>query len=471
MSNILKVTTPITGYENTANRQNVSQADNMSIKNPVDPNKVVRPDGKSEANGEQGVRHEIKYDSNFGNFVQTLHDMPKLREIMNKMIFGGMANVVESGISKGTAEEIHELFEMLKMSPEQLKAFLQGQAGGANKLQGPLFDLMRQVMGDASTLELKSSILNFLKKYNDMSSGEHIYKNIKDNLDEIGKYMFRNDREALEQLSSRLHSYSLESNDLNARILKEQIIPFLRRYVSETRDMGKIRDMINLLTFNLSRFENGNINGVTQAFQRLMAFPGFAKNLEGMSADEFKNMLMNVDYDRAAGRADWSDKLLNIIQAGVKGEAGIENREAFMNIMKAMLVNESVYMPVTHMMIPAILNGVPMFSEIWVDPNEESGNPGSSEKGVKLLIKFDMKDVGFFDMIIYCENGKVDMLMRYPENLSGHEGEIRDSLAKIIKRNHMEVEYLGVEKGKESIPVSSVFPKIFERRNSVNVTI
>lgn len=38
-----------------------------------------------------------------------------------------------------------------------------------------------------------------------------------------------------------------------------------------------------------------------------------------------------------------------------------------------MLANESVYMPVMHAMLPMIISGVPVFSEIWVDPNEESG--------------------------------------------------------------------------------------------------
>lgn len=117
-------------------------------------------------------------------------------------------------------------------------------------------------------------------------------------------------------------------------------------------------------------------------------------------------MFRNVDFDRAAGKTAWSDSLLDIIQAGVKGEAGVENREAFLNILNGMLANESVYMPVMHAMLPMIISGVPVFSEIWVDPNEESGEAGSNERGVKLLLKFDMKDVGFFDVLLYYENGK-----------------------------------------------------------------
>ncbi len=167
---------------------------------------------------------------------------------------------------------------------------------------------------------------------------------------------------------------------------------------------------------------------------------------------------------------DWIDKFLNIMEAGVRGEAGVENKDAFMSIMRSMMINESVYMPVMHVMLPVILDGVPMYSELWVDPDEESGNPGSKERGVKLLIKFDLKDVGFFDMMMYYEKGKMDMLIHYPEELADHESDIRENIRKIMNRNHLEVEYLAVEQGKVPIKVSAAFPKIFERRNSVNVT-
>ena len=82
-----------------------------------------------------------------------------------------------------------------------------------------------------------------------------------------------------------------------------------------------------------------------------------------MTGAQFKDMLLNVDYDKAAGKMDWTDKLLNIMQAGVRGEAGLENKEDFVNMMRSMLINESVYMPVMHVMLPVILNGVPMYSE------------------------------------------------------------------------------------------------------------
>ena len=474
MSNILKVTTPTVGYDNNSinNKQTpAQQAQDLSIKNPVEANRVGRADGRTDPSSDDGGQKGISYESNFGSFVQSLRDLPSLNEIMSKMIFGGMANVVESGIGKGTAADIQAFFQMLEMSPEKLSEFLKSQMAGANRMQGPLFDVLRQIMGEATTVELKAGVLELLKRYNDMSSNKHLLQNIKGTLEEIEARMFRNDREGLQRLAMKLKPYSLDSNAANTRLLKEEIIPYMGKYVADNRELGKLRDLVTLVAFNTARYESGSLDSVVQAFQRLMDFPTFQKHFKGMSAKDFRDMLANVDYDRAAGKNELTDKLLNIIRAGVKGEAGIENREAFVNVMRSMLVNESVYMPLMHVMLPVILDGVPMFSELWVDPDEESGNPGSKERGIKLLIKFDMKDVGFFDMMLYYEKGKIDMLIHYPDELSKHESDIRENIRKIMSRNNLDLEYLAVEQNKVPIQVSAAFPKIFERRNSINVTI
>ena len=80
--------------------------------------------------------------------------------------------------------------------------------------------------------------------------------NIKRELKEIESYMFRNERANLQRLTQQLLPHSQE-NMKNIKLLKSDIIPFLGNYISETRNLGKIRDLINLLTFNTSRYENG----------------------------------------------------------------------------------------------------------------------------------------------------------------------------------------------------------------------
>lgn len=144
--------------------------------------------------------------------------------------------------------------------------------------------MMRQMMQEASTVELKAGILDFLKKYNDMSSSEHLLSNIEGELKEMEGYLFQGDRNSLRALAARLQPGALRNNDRNVALLKNEIIPFLGKYVAETKNMGTLRDLVALLAFNTSRYENASMDGLTQAFQRLMNFPAFQKRFEGMNA-------------------------------------------------------------------------------------------------------------------------------------------------------------------------------------------
>ena len=133
---------------------------------------------------------------------------------------------------------------------------------------------------------------------------------------------------------------------------------------------------------------------------------------------------------------------------------------------------KSVYMPVPACNASVYPGWNPVFSEIWLDPDDSSGGgetPG--ESGVKLLFEIRHERSGIFDIFCYYEEGKMDLLLHYPENLLPKEKEIREGIADILKKNGMEIRYLAVEQGKESIPVSAAFPQIYERRNMVNVTI
>ena len=146
-------------------------------------------------------------------------------------------------------------------------------------------------MDEATTVELKAGVLDLLKKYNDMSSGKHILENIKGTLEEIEARMFRNDRDGLERLAMRLKQHSMDANAANTRLLKEQIIPYMGKYVADNRELGKLRDLVTLVAFNTARYESGNIDNVVQAFWRLMDFPTFRKHFKGMTAEGFRETL------------------------------------------------------------------------------------------------------------------------------------------------------------------------------------
>ena len=74
MPNILRVTTPPTGLENNNVKNNPLTTNEKQIQNPVDPGKVVRPDGRGDAGDSQQTKLGMNTQSNFGNFIQ--HPQP-----------------------------------------------------------------------------------------------------------------------------------------------------------------------------------------------------------------------------------------------------------------------------------------------------------------------------------------------------------------------------------------------------------
>ena len=106
--------------------------------------------------------------------------------------------------------------------------------------------------------------------------------------------MFRNERAGLQRLTQQLLPHSQENMEKNIKLLKSDIIPFLGNYISETRNLGKIRDLINLLTFNTSRYENGNLDGVVDAFKRLSDFPAFRRHFASMDRAEIRELFQNI---------------------------------------------------------------------------------------------------------------------------------------------------------------------------------
>ena len=157
----------------------------------------------------------------------------------------------------------------------------------------------------------------------------------------------------------------------------------------------------------------------------------------------------------------------------MNGEGGYETKTVFQNIMSALLLNESVYMPLQHFIFPLELFGRQMFSEMWVDPDcgQKGGIDYEGEKVRKLLIKFDIKDVGFFDLILLNQGNKLDMQLRYPEKYQPMEKEIRKGITELVNRNGLVCQKLLLTKSTVPVTISEVFPQIYERKNAINVKI
>ena len=170
------------------------------------------------------------------------------------------------------------------------------------------------------------------------------------------------------------------------------------------------------------------------------------------------------------------DQLAELVKRGVSGEAGVENKAVFKGVLQSLLLNESVYMPILHMTLPLNIAGNMMFSEIWIDPDAEGdGTPESlKERFVRGLIKFDIQDRGFFDLFFLYSTeagGTVRLQVNYPKSMAQDEDTILQGIRSILAKNNLKDEEIVLAAGGESIPISEAFPKIYERKNSVNVSV
>lgn len=474
MSNILKVTSPIGGYENSNNIKMTpsSNTELQGIQAPVDPQKVGRPDRRNDAGQGQNTQLKLNYESNFNHFIKLLNASPDRVEDLMRLLMEKKQLLVESGIQEGSAEDITGFFSMIDMSETDMAAFLKAQADAGLRFRGPLFDLLRQALNTTNSTEQKAAILEFVRMYADMASGAHITQTIADALSRCRDYMFSKPAGELERMMDQMQYGQQHINgntEKNTALLKEKILPFLNRYISATHDRGPLRNSVAFISYQLARYENGNMDRLTDSFKRLMGYPVLKKIFGKMDESA-----MEAVFRKASRQTDgWNREFLEVLRSGAKGENGTQARQISQNVVHSALLNESVYMPVLHLMLPMLVDGKLMYSEMWVDPDDESGKMREESEGrtVKALIKFDIEQLGFFDLFFIYKDGKMDMQLDFPDGLKDREKEIRQNMNRILAENGISLQNLVTGSSAESIPITEAFPKIYERKSGINVRI
>ena len=479
MPDLLGVTNPVPGHDNSNVNRNipVSPSDTR-IQNAPDPSRVSRPDNRTErqdsgdaARAGQGLR----YDSNFAAFLQRLTNTPGMSESLSTLfaIYEGM--VVSSGIEEGIAGEMAALLNMLKMDEGQLAKFLQSQLSTGTRFGGALFALLRQAYASGNSDSVRGSILQFLKKYGDWSSTPHIQGNLLRGLTRLTRAIPASYGSQLLPMVSQLEQL-LNAGDRQGalKLLQGTILPFLSSYTSKTNDMGLSRTLISMLALDISRYENGSEDSLLQSFHQLNGFAGLREKLGGLSDEALLRLLDSTSFARASEGDQFAAQLARAAQKALQGGAGNEVQEAFRNIVSAFLVNESVHMPLNHILLPLEWDGKMVFSEMWVDPDAEENlkrGRGDRDNTLRFLFKIDIQGLGFFDMVLTCQRERVDIQLFCPERVAPFSGLVQGELSRILSDNGLTAGAVQVQQMDRPLTISGVFPRIFEGENSINVKI
>ena len=135
-----------------------------------------------------------------------------------------------------------------------------------------------------------------------------------------------------------------------------------------------------------------------------------------------------------------------------------------------MLLNESVYLPLMHLLIPFQYQGKDVMSEMWLDPDADR-ELEDEERKIKMLLRFDIQSLGKFEMVMALQGRQVDMRLYVPESLTGEKDSIQEHITGILKKNNLGLDRLLVEKKTKDVRVEEVFREIRQKERTINVRI
>ncbi len=480
MANILQVTTPNvnTDNRNLQNPMDPRHGADLNVRNPVDPNRVVRADnrdGQQTGNTAQNdVFSVINYESNYGAFVKSLGENGDLSSALEKLLFTDMAGLLEAG---GT--EIGGLIDQFLMtmrmdSSDDLFAFLQGQQELQARFTGDFFNQLRFMLTQNTSNSFKEAAIAFLKGYNNYASGAHLLEQMRALTDDIEQLMLRSFREEFRQLADAMNWGAANGDTMqNASLLTGRMIPFLSDYISKTHDYGAIRDATMLLIFGAARYQDGEMGMLMRMFERMMDNHDFERMFKGDARESFMKLLEEGNASQAAQKSvmtDFADSLSKLLLRGANGQAGLENVQQFYTIMNGMLLNESVYMPLLHFILPFQFEGNNVVSEMWVDPDAKKDNEDGGRK-IKLFLKFDIQSLGKFELVMTLQDRESKMQLFVPSSLSGKNKKIQTDVSDIFKKNGLKLGQLSVYDHIRDRRIDEIFPEIREKERTINVRI
>ena len=374
MPEILRPTNPVPGYDNVSGRQPINPQDpNTNIRNIVDPNRVTRGDQRSDQQqaGDASVSHRVRYESNFLTFLQRMANSPDSASAMLRLL-QGQGLQVSSGITAGLAEELQAFLEMLKMDEASLTKFLQNQLQSGQRFGGALFAALRNAFNTSQSEMFRTEILQFLRQYSDWSSTGHLESRMLRTLYDMTRSLPSHWANQLTDLAALMENgIAARDRQGNLDLLRGQVFPLISDYVRRTHDHGMARGLLSMLTLDIVRYENGSESSLIQAFRHLGNYNIFKADLNGLSDADILRLLSDTEFSKASKSDNFTQRFIDLAQRSLQGEGGTAAQDIFRSLMSSILINESVYMPLQHLMLPFRWEDKAVFSEMWVDPDAE----------------------------------------------------------------------------------------------------
>ncbi|WP_326974800.1 hypothetical protein [Caproicibacter sp. BJN0012] len=468
----LRITAPVPNSDGILKPNPSAQSSPVE---PMEPARVNRPNAQDQNTDSASLNLLLGKNSVFGKFIQQLRQTPALSETLGKLLFTAVRKMEASPSSLPESSVLRELASGLTAEQEDLVKSLISQQKGSSLFSGPLFQLLGRISEQAGDPQLDLRVASFLKAFDGFFSVKDTTAAIASNLDRIGRQIPAGDAKQLALLAEKLNTADPERLlGSNLNLLKKEILPFLSAYVSKSSDYGEMRETISLLLQNASILNISSRENLEAQYRRLVSYCD-------RRVGEPMLRLMRSFYEEAVsperGKTEnhFFRSLVSLLSQGGGSDAPETDKAVYADISRSLLLDNSVYMPFTHILLPAVVQGRFLFAQIWIEKKgsreEERAPAGKTAEPIRLYLTFTIQDLGYFEARVELTGKKVDLALSCPEKLLAKRGPIASSLGQILVKNGLASGDIRLSCCEKPEVPDLIVRKIMERKRTVDVTI
>ncbi len=478
MADNLRITTPINQNDNLNKVRPNRGADPLAT---IDTTRVIKKDAQNSESANKGtLGFALNKNSVFQSFLQRMQQTPGLSQTLQKLLAGTItqdATQMAQGVSENQNSVealLLKLANEIQMDETQMLNNIMFQHQNSTTFGSDLFKVLRNISSqEMETPELKDYLGRFLKAYDGFFSVEETMSGIVSNLEDIIKHIPRAYSEEIQSHMENLTGATTQSEiETNLIILKENIIPTLGKYIMASNDMGETRERITLLVHDVSRLNVSGEAELVERFSELMDFCRYNLNISQESLNMLKGLFSKEIQGKQKLSNPFIDSLIDVLISSSTDKISNTGQAMLRDTITNLLLDQSAFMPFTHIFLPVNYNGTFMFTEIWV---EKDGSNKSPKKGLpqnpqRLYLSFDIQNLGSFQSSISLLDDTVECHIKYPESLKEKDDEIKESIRDIFEYNGFNVKIVNTLPETFQIE-NEILRKTYEGGSSIDVTI